>query len=58
LCDNIVLQLRKGDTLKTHIQIDVEVKKELEALRDKHELASLSAVINKLLKQVNYRLKG
>ena len=44
--------------MKTHIQIDVEVKKELEALRDKHELASLSAVINKLLKQVNYRLKG
>ncbi len=43
---------------KTHIQVTIEVKKELEALRDQHELASLSAVINKLLKQVNYKLKG
>jgi len=48
----------KGVRLKTHIQIDVDVKKELEALRDRHELASLSAVINKMLKQINYKLKG
>ena len=43
---------------KTHIQIAVDVKRKLEALRDRHELASLSAVISKLLKQVNYKLKG
>jgi len=44
--------------MKTHIQIDTDVKKELEALRNKHELASLSAVVKRLLKQVNYKLKG
>jgi len=48
----------KGVRLKTHIQVDTDVKKELEALRDKHELASLSAVIGRLLKQVKYTLKG
>ena len=54
----MVLHQTKGVTLKTHIQIDSDVKKELEALRDKHELASLSAVIKRLLKQVKYTLKG
>ncbi len=37
--------------MKTHIQIDSEVKKQLEKIRDKKELASMSAVVKLLLKK-------
>ncbi len=44
--------------MKTHIQIDTEVKKELEVIRDNHELASLSAAIRMLLKKCGEKVKG
>ncbi len=43
--------------MKTHIQIDTIVKKELEEIRDAHELASLSAAIRLLLKKCGKNLK-
>jgi len=42
--------------MKTHIQIDKDVKKELEVIRDKNELASMSAVIKMLLKKCGSKL--
>ncbi len=42
---------------KTHIQIDMEVKKELEVLRDKFDLVSMNAVVKRLLKY-SEKLKG
>ena len=43
--------------MKTHIQIDTDVKKELEVLRDKFDLASMNAVIKRLLKH-SEKIKG
>ena len=40
------------------MQIEIEVLKELEALKLKHDLRSVSAVVKKLLKQAKYTLKG
>jgi len=40
------------------MKIDDKVLKELEALKKEHELASVSAVVRRLLKQTKYTLKG
>ena len=39
------------------MQIETDVLKELEALKLKHDLVSVSAVVKRLLKQANYKLK-
>ncbi len=41
----------------TSMQIEINVKKELEKLKKEHDLASISAVVKRLLKQSNYKLK-
>ena len=43
--------------MKTHIQIDTVVKKELEVIRDANELVSLSAAIRLLLKKCGKNIK-
>ena len=43
---------------KTHIQIDIDIKSELDRLKKEHELVSVSAVIRKLLKQSHNKIKG
>ena len=40
------------------MKIDEKVLKELDALKREHDLVSVSAVVKRLLKQVNYKLKG
>ena len=37
--------------MKTHIQIDGEVKKQLEKIRDDNDLVSLSAAVKMLIKK-------
>jgi len=43
--------------MKTHIQVDREVKERLEKLKAKHELASLSAVIKRLLNKCEDKIQ-
>jgi len=40
----------------TSMQIEISVKKDLEALRDEHELASVSAVIKRLLVKTDKKI--
>ena len=44
--------------MTTSMQIEKDVLKELEALKLENDLRSVSAVVKKLLKQCNYKLKG
>ena len=42
----------------TSMQVENDVKRELEALKREHDLKSVSAVVKKLLKQCKHKLKG
>ena len=40
----------------TSMQIEVDVKKELEALKREHQLVSISAVVRRLLVKTKYKI--
>jgi len=43
---------------RTHIQIEIDTKKKLEAIRDKYKLVSISASIDKLLDTCSKKLEA